>query len=277
MEDKKGRQPDTAADKKIKSDFGTKVNDLMEKRGIKPSRLPDVLEAAGVEVTLATTKKWRGGAAIPGKPSDLVALAGVLDCDIDYLYGRSSKASRDQEAAAEYTGMSTAAVETVRYMDPATRAALESLIVAGAVLESPELRPLFQDPEGNEGSSDAYYSGLVSPPLPAMGAAAKACESFLRELAGVLEKRAEIGAQANELETALACCEGPGSGADVNLRNAAQLLRIRIEKQAAERAKLIRAFSEYIDALFPEVSEDQEILQAAEARLRPLPPVEFMD
>ena len=70
--------------------------------------------------------------------------------------------------------------------------------------------------------------------------------------------------------------------ADLVFRNllrlrTSQLLRIRIEKQAAERAKLLRIFSEYIDAIFPEVSGDQEILQEAEARIRPLPPAEFID
>ena len=255
MSDKKGRQPETAADKKIKRDFGVIVSNRMEKKEIRPSKLPDLLEEKGAEVSLATTKKWRGGAAIPGRPSELRALADVLDCDVDFLLGRSSEASRDQETAAGYTGMSSEAVEIVRNMDPAARRALESLIVAGAVLD-------------NEGG---YFSGRVAPSLPAVGAAASLRESFLQELAGILESRAAIGAQAEELETAIV------AGSGEYIRNASQLLRIRIEKQAAERAKLLRIFSEYIDALFPEVSGDQEILQEAEARIRPLPPAEFID
>lgn len=251
MSDKKGRQPETAADKKIKRDFGVIVSNRMEKKEIRPSKLPDLLEEKGAEVSLATTKKWRGGAAIPGRPSELRALADVLDCDVDFLLGRSSEASRNQETAAGYTGMSSEAVEIVRNMDQAARRALESLIVAGAVL----------DPW------DEYYQGRIDPPLPARGAAVAERDAFLVRLAGALDQRAQIGAQAELVE------EDLQAGADVNLRNDLQLLRIRIEKQSAKRAELLRAFSAYIDRIFPEASEDQRILQEAEAKLRPLPPI----
>lgn len=266
MEDKKGRQPETAADKKIKSDFGVKIDDLMKKREIKPSKLPEKLEEVGVEVSLATTKKWRSGAAVPGKPSDLVALAELLDCDIDFLFGKSENVSGDRESASEYTRMSAEAVEAIRYISPDQRNALESLIVAGAVLSV--------ERQGERSSVS------VLPPEPSIGSAVSLRETFLQELAGAMEERDGIIYQVEKLENALACYEKSVPGADVNARNEAQLLRIRIEKQAAERAKLLRSFSEYIDALFPEVSEDQEILRKAEAILPKLgsaPPVEFLD
>lgn len=227
------------------SEVGKKIKELLKEKGLKSGTA-----ARKMEIKRDSFTRWESGRTYP-KADSLAKVAEFFDVDVEYLLTDTEIRRSSDRAAAETIGISPEAVEIVRSMKPATRRALESLIVAGAVL----------DPW------DEFYQDRVDPPLPARGAAVSERDDFLARLAGALDQRAQIGAQALTVE------EDLQAGADVNLRNDLQLLRIRIEKQTAKRAELLRAFSAYIDRIFPEVSEDQRILQEAEAKLRPLPSI----
>ena len=77
----------------MKGGKGVKIRELMELRGIQGIQV-----AAALNVTNKAVSKWVNGQANPSADK-LPALADLLECSIDALYGRAGPGQTERDAS----------------------------------------------------------------------------------------------------------------------------------------------------------------------------------
>lgn len=82
--------------------------------------------AEAMDVSVESVKKWEGGKVLP-ETKHLFMISTLLNCDIDYLTGRSDIVSRQAAASCEWTGLSPKAVSILHHWNASQKNALTSL------------------------------------------------------------------------------------------------------------------------------------------------------
>ena len=106
-----------------KKAFSNKISMLRNNAGYTQEQVAEKLD-----FSIDMLKKLEQGTASP-TAERLLQFAALYDVDIDYLVGRSDPKSKAQQTAANYTGLSEAAVSFLRSLDQRQQDALSALLV----------------------------------------------------------------------------------------------------------------------------------------------------
>ena len=106
-----------------KKAFSNKISMLRNNSGYTQERVAEKLD-----FSIDLLKKLEQGKTSP-TAERLLQFAALYDVDIDYLLGRSDLKSKAQQTAANYTGLSEAAVSFLRSLDQRQQDVLSALLV----------------------------------------------------------------------------------------------------------------------------------------------------
>lgn len=230
--------------------FGRRLAEMLRRRGYTHRRFAELLDGRDK----STIDHWCQGLQLP-EAILLPRIAELLDCDLDYLYGRTDEEARERVLAAKYTGLSEEAVELVRDLPGDVRGALQTMIVGAAPRES-------------------FLPERILPELPAGDP--ESARDFLQAVADVLADRARISSSAAAVAADLRAVDQTGEDfARTSAASDFDRLELRVESQTARRADASRAFSNFLDRVSPAARIPEELQAAAAAIARPATQADF--
>ena len=104
------------------NEFGNRLQGQMKKKGFTQEELAAKLSEKYMEYNIneekyinrATIRSYIRGNTIP-KGYELILLAELLECDVNYLLGISKNANMDVETAHQYTNLNYTSVQSLHY------------------------------------------------------------------------------------------------------------------------------------------------------------------
>lgn len=104
------------------NEFGNRLQEQMKKKGFTQEELAAKLSEKYMEYNIneekyinrATIRSYIRGNTIP-KGYELILLAELLECDVNYLLGISKNANMDVEIAHQYTNLNYTSVQSLHY------------------------------------------------------------------------------------------------------------------------------------------------------------------
>ena len=104
------------------NEFGNRLQEQMKKKGFTQEELAAKLSEKYMEYNIneekyinrATIRSYIRGNTIP-KGYELILLAELLECDVNYLLGISKNANMDVETAHQYTNLNYTSVQSLHY------------------------------------------------------------------------------------------------------------------------------------------------------------------
>ena len=98
----------TKAEQELRKIFGAQLYKARDAAGLTQGQL-----AERIGVGPQTISNWERGYYFPDKVDTLLKLAGVLNCDPDYLLGRLDESTHDIHFVHEMTGLSEPAIKKI--------------------------------------------------------------------------------------------------------------------------------------------------------------------
>lgn len=230
--------------------FGRRLAEMLRRRGYTHRRFAELLDGRDK----STIDHWCQGLQLP-EAILLPRIAELLDCDLDYLYGRTDEEARERVLAAKYTGLSEEAVELVRDLPGDVRGALQTMIDGAAPRES-------------------FLPERILPELPAGDP--ESARDFLQAVAEALAGRSKVADSADRLRSDLRAVEE--TGADLEREAAVhecRRLELLVESQTASRANAARELWNLLNRVSPPARIPEELQTAAAAIARPATQADF--